>query len=118
MIHLTVLGSTPAKKNSRKPFVRGNRMMNFPNPVYVKWERDALKQLLGTSPISEYPAVISCTFYVPDNRKRDNSNMLDSIQDMLVKAGILAGDHWQILDVGGLHSEIDRDNPRAEIYLD
>jgi Holliday junction resolvase RusA-like endonuclease len=88
------------------------------NQQHRDWEVAALWQLKAQPAWPDYPATISCVFYNCDNRKRDNSNMLDSVQDVLVKAGVLVGDHWQVLDVGGLHSEIDRKKPRVEIWID
>jgi hypothetical protein len=35
--------------------------------------------------------------YWADDRTRDNSGKLDSIQDMLVEAGIISDDTWQVL---------------------
>ena len=88
------------------------------NKLHREWEQSALWQLKGKKPCTTYPTTISCVFYNVDNRKRDNSNMLDSVQDVLVKASILEGDHWQVLDIGGVHSEIDRCNPRAEVWIE
>ena len=85
---------------------------------HAEWEVSALWQLKGKPAIKTYPTTISCIFYNKDKRRRDNSNMLDSVQDVLVKAGILEDDNCWLLDVGGLHSELDKQNPRVEILFD
>lgn len=113
---ITILGQVPAKKNSRQAFVRAGRVMNVPNKTYTEWEKQALWQLKGTKPVTEYPVALSMTFYVKDNRGRDMDNMLASVLDCLQKAGVLANDDWQhcrpiTIDCGG----IDKLNPRVEI---
>lgn len=86
--------------------------------AYLEWEGDALWQLKGKPKVKTYPTTISCIFYNKDKRRRDNSNMLDSVQDVLVKAGILEDDNCWLLDVGGARSELDSLNPRVEVTLD
>lgn len=56
-------------------------------------------------------------FFVKDNRRRDLDNMLTTVQDALVRAGILEDDSWKRLRVGMLDAEIDKNNPRAEITI-
>lgn len=46
-------------------------------------------------PISE--ASITIDHYWKDDRIRDNSNKSETIHDILVSAGVLAGDNWQCL---------------------
>ena len=43
--------------------------------------------------------------------------MLTTIQDSLVRAGILQDDSWQFIRIGLIDAEIDKENPRAEITL-
>ncbi len=68
--------------------------------------------------IIKYPVGIRVIVYVVDDRKRDADNMLTSIQDLLVLSGILQKDNWQLLNpVSIFVAGIDREQPRAEIYL-
>lgn len=113
---LTILGQVPAKKNSRKPFVRAGRMMNFPNPSYMKWEKAALLQIRGRdTPLENI--TIDYVFFCGDMRKRDLDNMIASVNDMLVKKGVIAGDHWQTLQLGSAKGILDRNNPRVKIAI-
>jgi Holliday junction resolvase RusA-like endonuclease len=118
MIHLTLLGQVPSLKNRKQLFIRGGKPAMVSNKLHRDWEIDALWQLKGKAVVTDYPATLTCIFYNGDKRKRDNSNMLDSVQDVLVKAGILEDDNCWLLDVGGLHSEYDKDNPRVEIFFE
>ena len=43
------------------------------------------------------PINLKCTFYVPDKRRRDLANLLESIQDILVKYGVIADDNYLII---------------------
>ena len=43
------------------------------------------------------PINLKCIFYVPDKRKRDLANLLESIQDILVKYEVIADDNYLIV---------------------
>lgn len=45
----------------------------------------------------DYPINLKCTFYFPDRRRRDTVNMLEAIQDILVKYKILEDDNYNII---------------------
>jgi Holliday junction resolvase RusA-like endonuclease len=115
----TILSQVSPKKNSKQIIInpRTRRPMIISSKGYNQWHTDALWQLKSVKEITEYPATISIVFYVKDNRRRDNSNMLQSIEDTLVDAGILKDDSWQCLNIGSVRSEIDAKNPRAEVVL-
>lgn len=40
---------------------------------------------------------LKCTFYVPDRRRRDLANLIESIQDILVKYQVLEDDNYLIV---------------------
>lgn len=56
-------------------------------------------------------------FYVQDLRRRDVSNMIESINDLFVDEGIVKDDDWQHVRIGSGDAELDRKNPRAEIII-
>lgn len=118
-MRITITGQTPSKKNNRKPYVRNGRIMNFPNPKYVKWEKEALKEiaLLFNKVKFDNKVSIVYYFYVDSNRRRDLDNMIASINDCLVKAGVIKDDSWQTLEIGGASAEIDSRHPRAVVTL-
>ena len=45
----------------------------------------------------DYPINLKCIFYVPDKRKRDIVNLLNAIQDILVKYKVIADDNYNIV---------------------
>lgn len=56
-------------------------------------------------------------FYCKDLRRRDVSNMLESINDLLVDAGIIEDDDWKHVRIGWADADLDRESPRAEIVI-
>ena len=115
-MQISIKGQVPSKKNSRRPFIRNGRIMNFPSQKHEDWLQDALRELHGL-PSFTGKVKIDYYFYVKDNRKRDIDNMIASINDALVKAKIIKEDSWQYLKIVGGDAAIDRDNPRAEIDI-
>lgn len=45
----------------------------------------------------DYPVNIKVTFYVPDKRKRDLTNLENAIADILVKYKVIADDNYNII---------------------
>lgn len=43
------------------------------------------------------PINLKCTFYVPDRRKRDLTNLENAIADILVKYKVLEDDNYNII---------------------
>lgn len=115
---IVLLGSTPSKKNSRNLFVRGGRIVNIPSKRHKEWEDSALLQLGAYKGQAEGKVTIAYQFYVKDNRARDLDNMIASVNDVLVKAGLLADDSWQCLAIGAADAEIDKTNPRVELFIE
>jgi len=118
-MNITITGQTPAKKNSRRGAVRNGRIMNFSSKVYLEWEKDALTQLaVKYKGCADQKVSIAYTFFVKDDRRRDVDNMVASVNDVLVKAGLLKDDSWHWLSIGAADAEIDRSNPRVELWID
>lgn len=100
---------------------RGNRRFMVPSEAHEAWHMEqmlALRRQCTSVTIEKVKACI-ITFYFPDNRKADLSNKAESIMDLLVNAGVLSDDAWQMvprldLRAGG----IDKEKPRVHITLD
>jgi Holliday junction resolvase RusA-like endonuclease len=115
---ITILGQTPAKKNSRQGVVRAGRIMNFPSKIYQAWEVEALWQLKGKPTFTSSKVRVNYFFYCGDHRRRDLDNMIASVNDALVKAGIIDDDDWKHLSIGTAMGMYDKENPRAEIKIE
>jgi Holliday junction resolvase RusA-like endonuclease len=106
MVEFTLDGLVPSKKNSRSLFYRDGQQVNVPNAKYTKWHRSAQKdlvpQIMGLSmPIAVEPLYIAYVFTMPDYTRRDLSNMIQSIEDLLKDMGVITDDAWKYLQIAG-----------------
>lgn len=66
----------------------------------------------------DYPVEVKCLFYMPTRRKCDLTNMLEAIDDIMVKAGLLKDDNYTIIEShDGSRVLYDKDRPRTEVYI-
>jgi hypothetical protein len=98
------------------------RKKSGPIKEYRKLGHTMAYVALAGYPPPKWPrAMISLQFYFPDNIRRDLLNAAQGckpIIDGIVDAGIMAGDHWQVLSVGRISCDIDKANPRVEITVE
>ena len=118
---LTLTGQTPAQKNSKQMALNRKTGAMFPvsNPIVKRWQTAVAKELAMLYQRDTFTdrVVITYMFYVQDNRRRDIDNMIASVNDALVKGGILLDDSWQCLKIGEADAMLDKDNPRAELVI-
>ena len=122
MIEITVPLAPVTKKNSMR-IVRnrktGKRRI-MPSQKYMDYEAEAVwhcKRARVQRPIEE-PVEVKCLFYMPTRRRVDLTNLLESIDDVLVKAGVLKDDHSGIIvSHDGSRVLYDKDNPRTEVFI-
>jgi len=111
-------GTIPPKKNSRVINFKTKR--SFPSKRYQDWHKSATVSVYLQSKVQpKHPiTAVSVEFYMPDNRRRDMTNVAESIMDLLVDCKIIEDDCWQVIPMVQLRTiEIDKENPRAEITL-
>jgi Holliday junction resolvase RusA-like endonuclease len=119
VIKFTVQLTPISKKNSQqimtnratgKPFI-------MPSKKYKQYEKEAAYFIPKNMHINT-PVNIKCLFYMPTHRKCDLTNMLEAIDDVMVKAGLLEDDNFNIV-VGHDGSRVlyDKENPRTEVYI-
>ena len=91
------------KKNSQQIIFnnRTHRPMIIQSEQYREFEKVCsiyLKPIAKQikEPIN-YPVNLKCTFYFPDRRRRDTVNMLEAIQDILVKYKVLEDDNYTVI---------------------
>ena len=109
------------KKNSQE--IRRNRFTGKPfvaqNKAYQQYENDAgwfLTQRPPT-PISQ-PVNVKCVFYRSSNLRCDLTNLLEAIDDILVKYQIIKDDCFTILvSNDGSMVYVDKERPRTEITI-
>lgn len=117
-LNLVVHGRTPSKKNSKQIiYVRGKPLI-ISSKDYAEWHKTSLQSLKIAPRLNENTIEVQLCFYSENKRKFDLSNKAESIMDLLVDAGILLDDNYEvvpklILEYGGISKE----NPRCEIKI-
>lgn len=110
------------KKNSQRIMHSSKTGKSFimPSQQYMDYEAEAVwhcKKAKVQRPIEE-PVEVKCLFYMPTRRKVDLTNLLESIDDVLVRAGVLKDDHSGIIvSHDGSRVLYDKENPRTEVYI-
>lgn len=125
-IYEAVIPLTPiSKKNHQRIFKNAKNGKPFivPSKEYKEYEKECIPYLLETvipfsfTPIDE-PVTVVCKFYMPTRRPCDLTNMLESIDDILVKAGVLADDNYKIIaSHDGSRVLYDKDKGRTEVTI-
>lgn len=120
-IYKALVPVNPRTKKNNQKIIKNSRtgaLMIIQNDRYKQFERDAgwfLKK--PASPISE-PINIRCLFYRDSRRRVDLTNLLEAIDDILVKYKIIADDNFEIIrGHDGSRVFVDKDNPRVEIEI-
>ncbi len=105
------------KNHSRIVSVHG-RPMILPSKQYVQYEKDcALFMPRLDEPIST-PVNVSAKFYMPTRRHCDLTNLLQAIDDILVKYEVLKDDNRNVVyALDGSRVLYDKINPRTELVI-
>lgn len=115
---LNLRGIPVPKKNSRMCFVRGGRMFNIPSKRFKDWHSEAMAQLKNEPKMDFETFEIIITFHFPDKRRRDLTNLAESIMDLLVDACIITDDNWQIVPCLKIVSAgINKEYPHTEVSI-
>ena len=105
------------KKNSQRIIVVNGRPMIIPSEQYKQFEKDALWYIekLGI----DYPVNVKALFYMRTKRRVDLTNLLEALDDVLVKGGMLVDDNCNIIQShDGSRVYYDKLNPRIEVYIE
>lgn len=120
MIQFTVKLPPISKKNSQQIMVNKatGRPFIMPSKKYKEYEQQAL-WFIPKNIFIDYPVNVKCLFYMPTHRKCDLTNMLEAIDDVMVKAGLLADDNFTIIEGhDGSRILYDKEDPRTEVYIE
>ncbi len=120
MIKFTIPLIPISKKNSQQIYRPNgmNRPIIVPSKKYKEYEAAAARHI-PKGVFINCPVNIKCLFYMPTKRKCDLTNMLEAIDDVMVKAGLLADDNYTIVEShDGSRVLYDKENPRTEVYIE
>lgn len=108
-----------SKKNSQQIFINSKTGKPFiaPSKKYKEYERAAAWFIPRNIFIAQ-PVNVKCLFYMKNRQKCDLTNMLEAIDDVMVRAGLLADDNYTIIQShDGSRIMHDKENPRTEVYI-
>ena len=93
--------------------------MLIPSKQYREFEKNCLKLISNEYRQNiDYPVNIKAIFYRDSKRKVDLTNLLEALDDMLVKAKVIADDNRDfIASHDGSLVLYDKNNPRIEIEI-
>jgi Holliday junction resolvase RusA-like endonuclease len=119
MIKFTIPLAPISKKNSQRIFRPNgmNRPIIVPSAQYKQYESDAA-HFIPRGVYIKTPVNVKCLFYMPTRRKVDLTNLLEAIDDIMVKTGLLADDNYTVIEShDGSRVLYDKTNPRTEIII-
>lgn len=120
VIKFTVPLIPVTKKNHQRILKNRNTGKHFvaPSEQYEQYEATALWYIPKRGIPIDFPVNVKCLFYMPTKRQCDLTNHLESIDDIMVKAGLLKDDNYKILAAhDGSRVLVDKDNPRTEVVI-
>lgn len=117
-----VLNVVPhSKKNSSQICtLKNGKTLLLPSKLYKQFEKECL--LLIPEDLKkniDKPVNIKAHFYCKTRRKIDLTNLLEALDDMLVKANVIVDDNRNIIaSHDGSRVYWDKENPRIEIWIE
>lgn len=109
------------KKNSQNIYInkRTGRPFISPSSQYKKYEKDAKSYMPNIVEPIDYAVNVRCTFYMKTRRRVDLVNLLEAVDDILVKYNVLADDnHTIVAGHDGSRVAYDKESPRTEIVIE
>lgn len=116
-MHITIPLPPVTKKNSQRIVNVGKYHKVLPSKAYVEYEKEA-GWYIPKGAMINCPVEVKCLFYMPTKRRVDLTNLLEAIDDILVKYGVLEDDNFNIIaSHDGSRVLYDRENPRTEVEI-
>lgn len=108
-----------SKKNSEQIGINKRTGKRFirQSDLYLQFERDCGYFLTRYAKHIDYPINLKCTFYVPDRRRRDLTNLENAIADIMIKYGVIEDDNYNIV-TGWDGSRIKYEKGREETIIE
>ena len=109
------------KKNSQQIIINKatGRPMIIQGKRYREYEKGCGWFIHGKGKKINDPVTVKCLFYMPTKRRVDLTNLLEAIDDILVKYEVLEDDHSGIIySHDGSRVLYDKENPRTEVTIE
>lgn len=121
MIRFTLPIRPATKKNSGQIITVGGIPRLIPSKQYLQFEKDCqpyFKRVLNQIGQIDYPINLQAVFYVETKRKIDLPNLLNAVDDAMVKSELILDDNRDIIaSHDGSRVYHDKFNPRIEIEI-
>lgn len=120
MIQFTIPLPPISKKNSQQIMTNSStgKLFIVPSRAYKEYESAAMWYIPKQKPI-DTAVNVKCLFYMKTLVKCDLTNMLEAVDDIMVKAGLLLDDNYTIIQShDGSRVLLDRENPRTEVFIE
>ncbi len=122
MIKYIIEGAPVTKKNSMRMVMnkQTGKMFPMPSKQYKEYEATAALFLTPKPEMPlDMPLAIKCDFYMPTRRLCDLTNLLEAVDDILVRHKIIADDNYKIVvSHDGSRVYYDKERPRTEIKIE
>lgn len=120
-IEFTIPVRPATKKNSGQIIQVKGRNILIPSKQYKQFEKDCLPYLnrvKNAAGIINFPVNVQCVFFTETKRKIDLPNLLNAIDDAMVKSGLIVDDNRDIIAAhDGSRVFHDKFTPRIEIII-
>ena len=123
ILYQAMIPLNPKTKKNNQKIIKNKRtgsLMVVQNDAYKQYEQQAgwFLSRKPSEPIS-VPVQVKCLFYRKNAIRCDLTNLLEAVDDILVKYKILADDNFKIIySHDGSRVFVDNDNPRTEIVIE
>lgn len=109
------------KENNGQIVIRGKYPVLLPSKQYLEFEKNCLPYLNHVKAaigVINYPVNIQCLFFMETRRRVDLANLLNAIDDAMVKSGLIIDDCRDIIaSHDGSRVYHDKFNPRIEVEI-
>lgn len=114
----TIVSAPHTKKNSQVIAKHNGRTFVVQNKLYKKYEKECLNVIEPPEKPIDEPVNVQMRFFMPTRRIVDLVNLQQACLDILVRAGVLEDDNFNIVySMDGSRVFYDKENPRTEIEI-
>ena len=114
----TIASPPHTKKNSQVIAKHNGRTFVVQNKLYKKYEKECLNVIEPPEKPLDEPVNVQMRFFMPTRRRVDLVNLQQACLDILVRAGVLEDDNFNIVySMDGSRVFYDKENSRTEITI-
>lgn len=116
---IAIPGRPITKKNHGQIIIAGGHPKVLPSKQYTAYQERAGWYIKKPPVPLVGPLNVRCVYYMPTHHRVDLVNLIEATNDILVHYRVIADDNSEIVvSHDGSRVRFDKDNPRAEIYIE